>query len=116
MGKSIGHKEETIASLGRVSPARRVLVERQRLDDLVHRGGIAQNHHLSLARTQVASMTQRLEALNPFKVLQRGYAIVTRKIDGGLVSRVGEAKMDDDLAVRLGDGSLGVRVTEKEQE
>jgi exonuclease VII large subunit len=42
-------------------------------------------------------------------VLNRGYAVVTRKDDGGVVSRIAEAS--DVLKVRVSDGEFEVQKT-----
>jgi exodeoxyribonuclease VII large subunit len=52
-------------------------------------------------------MQKRLEALNPLAVLARGYAVVTRKDDGSVVSRVVQAS--DEMQVRVSDGEFEVK-------
>jgi len=52
-------------------------------------------------------MQRRLEALSPLSVLKRGYAVVTRKEDGTVVSRVAQAR--DEMKVRVSDGEFEVR-------
>ena len=48
-------------------------------------------HRIHLQRKHVEGTQKRLEALSPLAVLARGYAVVTRKDDGGVVSRVAQA-------------------------
>jgi exodeoxyribonuclease VII large subunit len=90
-----------------VSPERRIQSERQRVDELARRAHSALFHHLQLQSAHVKGMQRRLEALNPNAVLARGYAVVTRKEDGGVVSRVAEAS--DDMKVRVSDGEFEVK-------
>jgi exonuclease VII large subunit len=52
-------------------------------------------------------MQRRLEALNPNAVLARGYAVVTRKDDGRVVSRVMQAS--EEMKVRVSDGEFEVK-------
>ena len=52
-------------------------------------------------------MQRRLDALNPLAVLARGYAVVTRKEDGSVVSRVAQA--GEEMKVRVSDGEFEVR-------
>jgi exonuclease VII large subunit len=52
-------------------------------------------------------MQRRLEALSPLAVLRRGYAVVTRKDDGSVVSRLEQA--GEEMIVRVSDGELEVR-------
>ncbi|HVN16790.1 MAG TPA: exodeoxyribonuclease VII large subunit [Anaerolineales bacterium] len=89
------------------SPQRRIQSERQRVDDLARRGLTALAHHVQLQKTQVQGMTRRLESLSPLAVLKRGYAVVTRKDNGRIVSRVSQAS--DAMNVRVSDGEFEVR-------
>jgi exodeoxyribonuclease VII large subunit len=52
-------------------------------------------------------MTRRLEALSPLAVLARGYAVVTSKKDGKVISRVAEAS--DEMKIRVSDGEIEVK-------
>jgi exodeoxyribonuclease VII large subunit len=95
------------AQMRYVSPERRIQSERQRVDELARRAHSALFHHLQLQSAHVKGMQRRLEALNPNAVLARGYAVVTRKEDGGVVSRVVEAS--EDMKVRVSDGEFEVK-------
>jgi len=52
-------------------------------------------------------MARRLAALSPLAVLARGYAVVTRKVDGKVVSRV--ALAGEEMKVRVSDGEFDVK-------
>jgi len=52
-------------------------------------------------------MQRRLQALNPMEVLRRGYAVLTRKDDGSVISRVAQA--GDEMKVRVSDGEFEVK-------
>jgi exodeoxyribonuclease VII large subunit len=52
-------------------------------------------------------MQRRLEALSPLAVLARGYAVVTRKDDGKVVSRVAQA--GEEMKVQVSDGEFEVK-------
>jgi len=93
-----------------VSPQRRLESERQRLDELAGRAMRGLSHHLALGGERLDGMRRRLEALDPQRVLGRGYAIVTRRADGALVASVRHVKPGDAISVRLADGSFGARV------
>ena len=95
------------------SPLRRVQSERQRLDELGRREAGALAHALALAATRLDGLGNRLMALSPQAVLQRGYAILTRAADGSLVSHKSQVKVNDELRVRLQDGEFDSRVTGK---
>ena len=94
------------------SPLRRIQTDRQRLDDFARRGMSALKHRVALDKSRLQGFERRLEALNPLAVLGRGYAVVTRRVDGKLVSQVSQAKSDDALRVRVSDGEFGATVSE----
>ena len=57
---------------------------------------------------------EKLNMLNPMKVLQRGYSVV-RRPDGAIVRRAETVETGDSLEVWLQEGRLGVVVTETEK-
>ena len=92
------------------SPARQLQSERQRLDELSRRGMSAQSHRLELEASGLDGLGKRLEALSPFQVLARGYAVVA-KMDGSLIRSVEQAKVNESIQVRVSDGTFGAQVT-----
>jgi exodeoxyribonuclease VII large subunit len=90
------------------SPARRIQIEYQRLDDMARRVVVAQTHRLALESNQIQSLGKRLEALNPLQVLERGYAVVTRRKDNVLIRKVNQAR--DGVRVRVSDGEFDAEV------
>lgn len=90
-----------------LSPARRIQSETQRVDELSRRMLSSLIHRIQLQSSHVKGMTRRLEALSPLAVLARGFAVVTRKEDGKVVSRVSQAS--DVMKVRVSDGEIEVR-------
>jgi exodeoxyribonuclease VII large subunit len=95
------------AQLRYVSPDRRIQSERQRLDDLARRSLSGLVHNLQLQKKHMEGTRNRLEALSPLAVLARGYAVVTRKDDNSVVSRVEQAS--DKMKVRVSDGEFEVK-------
>lgn len=95
-----------MASLKYASPERRIRSEQQRVDELSRRVYSSLLHRVQLQSTHVKGMGKRLEALSPLAVLKRGYAVVTRETDGGVVSRVAQAS--DEMNVRVSDGEFSV--------
>lgn len=101
---------DTIADRLRLrSPATRIRRDRQRLDEIIHRGLVSLNHLLKMHKAHLTGIDLRLSALNPQAVLNRGYAIITR-VDRQIVRSVVQVKPNDDLSVRVSDGSFGARV------
>ncbi|HEX5839348.1 MAG TPA: exodeoxyribonuclease VII large subunit [Anaerolineales bacterium] len=95
------------AALRYASPERRIQSERQRVDELARRVYSSLLHRIQLQSAHVNGMERRLEALNPLAVLGRGYAVVTRKDNGSVVSRVEQAA--GEMRVRVSDGEFDVR-------
>jgi exodeoxyribonuclease VII large subunit len=95
------------AALRYASPDRRIQSERQRLDELSRRVYSSLLHRVQLQSTHIKGMNRRLEALSPLAVLRRGFAVVTRKEDGSVVSRV--QQVSDEMKVRVSDGEFEVR-------
>lgn len=88
------------------SPERRIQSEYQHLDELSRRAWSAIDHRIQLQASLVDGMSKRLQSLNPMGVLARGYAIITRKVDGRVVGKVADA--DSEMKVRVSDGEFDV--------
>lgn len=101
------HLTSLTAALRYASPDRRIQSERQRLDELSRRIYSSLLHRVQLQSTHIKGMRKRLAALNPTAVLKRGFAVVTRKEDGSVVSHVAQAS--DEMKVRVSDGEFEVR-------
>jgi exodeoxyribonuclease VII large subunit len=89
------------------SPERRIEAEYQNLDELSRRTVSALSHRIQLQTTWVEGISKRLQALNPQAILARGYAIITRKEDGLVVSKISQAK--GEMNVRVSDGEFKVK-------
>ena len=94
-----------------VSPVRRLLTERQRVDDAEQRMARALNQRLKLESAHIKGLSQQLESLNPLAILRRGYAVVTLTGSGEVVLTANQAPVDSDLRVQIAEGELKVRVT-----
>ncbi len=81
-----------------------------RIQDYTHRlrigGGFVLNHHTS----RLEGLEQRLNALSPLAILDRGYAAVFK--NDAVVGRAARLKSGDDITVRLADGSASAQVKE----
>lgn len=62
---------------------------------------------------RLSSAAAKLDALGPLASLGRGYSICT-KPDGAIVSRVGQVRPGEAVAVRVTDGAIGCRVEKAE--
>ena len=95
--------------LERDSPAARIRAERQRLDGIQDRGQRALRQALELRRAHWQGRANRLQALNPSAVLQRGFALVEHA-DGSLVRGVAQVQPGEKIEIRLWDGRVHARV------
>ncbi|GIK73271.1 MAG: exodeoxyribonuclease 7 large subunit [Chloroflexota bacterium] len=91
------------ARLHRIHPQRRLDLQRQRLDERERRLHQAIQRILTRRRERSLAAVQRLEALNPLRVLGRGYSIVQRR-DGVVVTKPEMVKDGDKLVVRAAGG------------
>jgi len=81
----------------------------QRQADLTGRTARAARTALTRHEERLAGITGRLRALDPERVLARGWSI-TRLDDGRLLRSVGEASPGDRLATLVADGTVASRV------
>jgi exodeoxyribonuclease VII large subunit len=101
--------EEFLTSLRFYSPLRRIQTERQHVDELSHRGIAAHAHRIELAVVMFKGLDNRLMALSPMAVLQRGYAVVTK--NKRVVASKSQVQDGDELRVRVRDGEFDARVS-----
>lgn len=66
---------------------------------------------LSEASAALKPLEAHLEQLSPLKILDRGYAIVTKEAGGALVKSPEDAPKGSDLRVRVAKGQLRAKVT-----
>ncbi len=90
-----------------VSPERRIQSDTQTLDELSRRALSALTHRIQLQSRHVDGISKRLQSLNPEGILSRGYAIITRKEDGKVVTQVSQAQ--GEMKVRVSDGEFEIR-------
>jgi exodeoxyribonuclease VII large subunit len=104
----LGFRLERLAESGAMVAARRRRVE---LAD----GALARSIQARLTKWQqgFARLTHTLDALSPLRVLDRGYAICLGP-DGAVVRSAGAVEIDAAIRVRVRDGALQARVTERE--
>lgn len=104
-----GRLDALVARATRVSPDRRLAQYRQRIDDLGRRGRLAVSNNLRGRRDRLTGLRLHLAALDPARVLSRGYAIVTRP-DGAIVSSTAQIAPGDAIRVRVTDGEFPAEV------
>jgi exodeoxyribonuclease VII large subunit len=98
-------------ALDRLSPAHMINTYRQRLDEVSSRLEKAVQTRLDRTGLQLENLRRSLQSLNPIAVLNRGYAIVTREIDGNVVKNASHIGIDEDIHIQVSQGSLDARIT-----
>lgn len=110
--RSLGQASQALQGiaqrLARCAPDTRT--PRQHVDALLHRAYRALHRSLASRRQAVEGLTARLEALGPQRVLERGYAVVTRKGEERPITHPRQVAPGEALAVRVAGGTFGARV------
>jgi len=113
--QSIEQKKDQVneisARLTYISPERRIQSEWQTMDGLTRRLNSTQLFHLSIKKTRIVGLVERLTSLNPMDVIKRGYAVVTRTVDYSLITRIGQLSPGEDLSIQVQDGSILAQTT-----
>jgi exodeoxyribonuclease VII large subunit len=71
----------------------------------------AQSQGIAYKKQRFVSLTAKLDAMSPLKVLSRGYAM-TQKEDGSLLKSVHSISAGDTIRVSLQDGNLTAQVSQ----
>jgi len=88
-----------------------ISLRRTQLKGLDARLQTAFRANLERRRMQLGASAQRLDAVSPLRVLDRGYAVVTKAVDGRAVVDADSVEVDDELDIRLARGRLRARTT-----
>ncbi len=94
------------------SPISRVQMQRQLLDNELERMALTVTHQSELHRIHLTGYLHRLLSVNPDTVVSRGYAIVTKRDSGQVVSSIQQVVKGDKIDVRVKDGSFDAVVGE----
>ncbi len=83
------------------------------LDNLKHRLDVSFNYKTSNAINKISEYTAKLDALNPAKILLRGYSIIEKQ--GTTVKSINDLYVDDTVNIKLSDGSAECKVISTER-
>lgn len=95
-------------------PARKINEKRQQLADMEERMQLIVEKRLQSARHRLALDSGRLHGLSPLEKISNGFGFVTGP-DGKRVDRVERVKVGESITVRISDGRLTARITEREK-
>jgi exodeoxyribonuclease VII large subunit len=98
--------------LTRLHPQRMLDLRRQQLDDRERRLHFTMQRRLDRLHDRTSALGQQLKALNPLRVLGRGYSIV-QKQNGQVVHDPQHVAQNERLQVRAAEGSYTVIVAEQ---
>lgn len=93
------------------SPDRYIKLRKNALDLISAKLITAQQNSLSKKQQKFISLTAKLDAMSPLKVLTRGYSM-TSTPDGHLIRSVEDVRTGDTICVNFSDGKLNANVTE----
>ncbi len=102
----------TAQRLQACSPRRVLAQHRQQVDDKRQRAIASLMHCIALRRQQLRGDLAHLQSLSPSRTLERGYAIVRRRVDGQIVRGVAQVQPRDRVDVQLRDGAFAAAVEE----
>jgi len=91
-------------------PRARVRSQRLRIDELGERARRAAESTLRFSRERTRRGAERLHALSPLAVLQRGYAIARDPASGDVIRSAAAVAVDDRLQLLFASGRATVRV------
>jgi len=88
--------------------------ERERVGRLADHLDGSMRGIISDRRNELGSMAQRLDAVSPLRVLDRGYAVVTKSTDGRVVTDVDQIETGEELSIRVAKGKFSATVTRRD--
>ena len=107
--RGIQYRRERVDAIVLTHPQRRIDEGRLRLDEYMDRLLLGGRHGMERHRSVLAAAAGRLNALSPLAVLDRGYAVMSKK--GEVIRTVESVSHGDEVDIRLADGSVSAQVT-----
>lgn len=89
-----------------MEPANLVRQRSQEIDELINRMHTSASHGIAMLSHRIDALIRRLEALDPTRVLARGYSITTDAETGKLIWDAEKAPLDTAIITRLMKGQL----------
>jgi exodeoxyribonuclease VII large subunit len=110
----VGRRRTHVATLSRHlrDPRRAIAEQRQQTGALADRGRRAMQGAVRMARARLAAAAERLQALSPLAVLERGYAIARRE-DGNVIRAAAEVALDDVVDITFRRGGARARIVSR---
>ncbi|HEQ99732.1 MAG TPA: exodeoxyribonuclease VII large subunit [candidate division Zixibacteria bacterium] len=97
-------------------PMEFIYARQQEIDDFKMALQKSMTAYMKYQRQELSSMTEKLVALSPEGILQRGYAVVRSIPDGKILKRAEETSEGKAVSIKLYKGSLDATVDKVEKE
>lgn len=97
------------------NPMQYILQREQALIHLQNRVVSGYERSISLKKQKFFSLTAKLDAMSPLKVLTRGYSI-TQNARGSLIASVLQVDLNEQIQIKLSDGTISAIVMDKEND
>jgi exodeoxyribonuclease VII large subunit len=114
MRRQLLHEHSRFVGLSRrlqqAHPGARLAQHSQRLDELEARLQFALQARLAGQLARLQSAARALQAISPLATLGRGFAVITRTVDGALVTSADQLEVGDSFDARLAQGGLRAAV------
>lgn len=108
MGRQIAERRSALEvqkrALSRLSPQAKIVIYRQRIDELVRSASTGLAHQLALQRERLRGHLLRLQSLSPLATLERGYSITRHLRTGEIVKSVTQVAAGDPIETQVSDG------------
>ena len=100
--------------LQQAHPGARLQQHSQRLDELEIRLRVVLRARIATALARFESAARALQTVSPLATLGRGFAVLTRSVDGALITDAGQVAPGESIDARLAHGSLRASVIERQ--
>jgi exodeoxyribonuclease VII large subunit len=95
------------------SPLSRIQMQRQTQDEVLERMNTTLFHQTELRNMRLAGFMHRFSAVNPTAVVNRGYAIVTHRETGNVITSIHQVVRGDKIQIRVKDGTFNAAAEEE---
>lgn len=108
------HLEVLSSSSTLKGPTQYIKLRRNALENLMGRLVFSEKQKLGKKRQSFVSLTAKLDAMSPLKVLTRGYAMAQNE-QGELIRSIAQVEKGSSIEVAVSDGKLCATVTDKKE-
>ncbi len=106
--------DRCVSNISSKTPEKLIEIKKDQLLSVIIRLRLAANNSYSNFNNKASGIFSKLEALNPLKIMARGYSTVS--VDGEIISNSENLKIGDSVDIRLYKGSAKCTVTNLEGE